>query len=334
MSLQNFFRLLAIGAFLSIAGCGGGGSGSSSGGSSSGGGGGGGTTTTYSIVATAGSGGSISPVGTTTINSGASQLYSITPATGYSIQSVLVDGASVGAVPSYTFSNITANHTISASFTPSPYTVTLTASKNIALNNNSDSVNLTAIVSPAVPDGSVVTFSAPAGTTISNVTPTVGSVATAVARSTTQGDVSITASFLLTGNGSTIVKFIPQPTSAVVTIAINKPVTKLDSLNLKVTNTTGAAFSDTSATLNEALANGAILIAGIAISDPSTIVSVGLASANGFDVLANSPIIQLNYAVSAGIPTFTVSSVPSASTFPSVPIILNPSDFVVNATYN
>jgi hypothetical protein len=50
------------------------------------------------------------------VASGASRAFTITPATGYKVSNVLVDGASVGAVITYTFSNITANHTISASF--------------------------------------------------------------------------------------------------------------------------------------------------------------------------------------------------------------------------
>ncbi|HJV66417.1 MAG TPA: discoidin domain-containing protein [Geomonas sp.] len=74
-------------------------------------------TTSYSISATAGTGGSISPTGTTTVTSGGSQIYTITAASGYKIAGVTVDGTSVGAVNSYTFSNVTANHTISATFT-------------------------------------------------------------------------------------------------------------------------------------------------------------------------------------------------------------------------
>jgi uncharacterized repeat protein (TIGR02543 family) len=78
----------------------------------------------YTITASAGTGGSISPSGTTTVSSGSSQTYSITPTSGYSISSVTVDGSSVGAVSSYTFSNVTANHTVSASFTAASYTLT------------------------------------------------------------------------------------------------------------------------------------------------------------------------------------------------------------------
>ena len=82
------------------------------------------TSTTYTITATSGAGGSISPSGATTVNSGGSQTYTITPSSGYSISSVLVDGASAGAVSSYTFSNVTASHTISATFTTTVTTQT------------------------------------------------------------------------------------------------------------------------------------------------------------------------------------------------------------------
>ena len=85
------------------------------------------TINTYSITASAGAGGSISPVGATTKNYGLSQTYTITPNANYKIASVLVDGSSVGTVASYTFSNITANHTISASFTLNSYSVVATA---------------------------------------------------------------------------------------------------------------------------------------------------------------------------------------------------------------
>jgi len=75
--------------------------------------------TQYTLTASAGAGGSISPSGNLTVNQGASQTYTITPASGYVISAVTVDGASVGAVSSYTFSNITAAHSISASFSTS-----------------------------------------------------------------------------------------------------------------------------------------------------------------------------------------------------------------------
>ncbi|UEG49902.1 hypothetical protein LK994_00255 [Ferruginibacter lapsinanis] len=71
---------------------------------------------TKSITASAGSNGSISPSGEANVAKGSNQTYTITPAANYIVQDVLVDGVSVGAVSSYTFTNLSSNHTISASF--------------------------------------------------------------------------------------------------------------------------------------------------------------------------------------------------------------------------
>ncbi|MGD0795882.1 MAG: hypothetical protein ABR958_09955 [Dehalococcoidales bacterium] len=82
---------------------------------------------TYTIIAINGDHGLISPPGTVTINYGGSQTYTITPTTGYHVVNVLVDGAFVGAVTSYAFSNVTTDHTISVSFAINTYTITPTA---------------------------------------------------------------------------------------------------------------------------------------------------------------------------------------------------------------
>jgi len=70
----------------------------------------------HTIIATAGSGGSIAPSGAVTVTDGADQDFTITPNLNYFIADVLVDGASVGAVATYTFTNVTADHTINATF--------------------------------------------------------------------------------------------------------------------------------------------------------------------------------------------------------------------------
>lgn len=70
----------------------------------------------YIITASAGIWGSISPQGAVTVPSGGSQTFTITADTGFTIQSVVVDGVNIGAVPTYTFNNVLANHTISATF--------------------------------------------------------------------------------------------------------------------------------------------------------------------------------------------------------------------------
>ena len=71
----------------------------------------------YTITASAGEGGSITPAGAVSVKEGASQTFAIAAQEGYAIADVLVDSQSVGAVDSYTFENVTANHTIAAVFT-------------------------------------------------------------------------------------------------------------------------------------------------------------------------------------------------------------------------
>lgn len=76
-------------------------------------------TNTYPITSSAGSGGTISPSGTTYVNYGGSQTFTITPNSGYSISQVTVDGTNQGAISSYPFNNVQAAHTISATFSNS-----------------------------------------------------------------------------------------------------------------------------------------------------------------------------------------------------------------------
>ncbi|MEK7399912.1 MAG: cohesin domain-containing protein, partial [Candidatus Poribacteria bacterium] len=71
---------------------------------------------TFTITASAGANGSIIPSGTLNVNSGTDLIFAIIANVGYHIADVLVDGASVGVVNIYTFTNVTANHTISATF--------------------------------------------------------------------------------------------------------------------------------------------------------------------------------------------------------------------------
>ncbi|MEN6440490.1 MAG: hypothetical protein ABFD97_18095 [Syntrophobacter sp.] len=69
-----------------------------------------------SISASAGDHGSISPSGQVSVDYGANRTFTITPDPQYHIVAVSVDGASVGAVTSYSFTNVTAAHGISATF--------------------------------------------------------------------------------------------------------------------------------------------------------------------------------------------------------------------------
>lgn len=71
---------------------------------------------TYTIASKAGAGGSITP--TATVAYGGGKSFSIKPSSGYLIADVTVDGSSVGAVKSYKFTRVAADHTIEATFAP------------------------------------------------------------------------------------------------------------------------------------------------------------------------------------------------------------------------
>jgi hypothetical protein len=84
---------------------------------------------TYTITVTQGANGTIAP-GSATVNYGANQTFSVTPNTGYHIDSVIVDGANVGAGTSVTFNNVTANHTLTARYAIDVFTITVTNPTN------------------------------------------------------------------------------------------------------------------------------------------------------------------------------------------------------------
>jgi aryl-phospho-beta-D-glucosidase BglC (GH1 family) len=74
------------------------------------------STTSYTITASAGTGGTITPSGNVSVSAGANRTFTIAASSGYEIAAVTVNGSSVGAVASYTFTNVQRNHTIAASF--------------------------------------------------------------------------------------------------------------------------------------------------------------------------------------------------------------------------
>ncbi len=74
------------------------------------------STTSSIITATAGANGTISPTGAISVVNGTNKIFTITPNTGYQIDAVLVNGNSVGAVSTYTFTNVITNQIIAASF--------------------------------------------------------------------------------------------------------------------------------------------------------------------------------------------------------------------------
>ncbi|MGD9247106.1 MAG: discoidin domain-containing protein [Desulfobacteraceae bacterium] len=75
---------------------------------------------TYTITANTGANGSLQPSGNISVPQGGSQTFNIQADPGYQIDQVKVDGVSIGAMSSYNFSSISANHSISVSFADNP----------------------------------------------------------------------------------------------------------------------------------------------------------------------------------------------------------------------
>ena len=154
----------------------------------------------YSITASAGANGTISPTGVNSYQQGQSQIFTITPIMNYGVASVLVDGVSVGAVTTYTFSNVIANHTISATF--SPPTIAVSAGNNQSANVAAAfGTPLSVLVSNSggTPiSGATVLFAAPgsgasATVTASATTNASGIASTAATANATAGGYNVTA---------------------------------------------------------------------------------------------------------------------------------------------
>ena len=87
----------------------------------------------YTIKATAGTGGSISPSGNVSVREGGDQTFTITPDKGYAVANVKIDGKSIGAVKSYTFENVSSPHTIEAIFVKGTASASTGDSSNLPL---------------------------------------------------------------------------------------------------------------------------------------------------------------------------------------------------------
>lgn len=104
--------------------------------------------TQFTITATAGNGGTIAPTGATKVYKGTSKAFTITPNAGYHVDSLTVDGTAVNVVTEYTFSDVTANHTIAVTFAKDAMTV---AKENLlaAINTANEKLAQTDAYTPA-----------------------------------------------------------------------------------------------------------------------------------------------------------------------------------------
>jgi hypothetical protein len=195
------------------------------------------TAQTETITASAGTGGTISPTGSVSVNYGASQTFSITPNSGYTVGGVTVDGASVGAVTSYTFSNVTGNHTVAASFTAQTETITASA-------GTGGTISPTGSVSVNYGASQTFTIAPASGYQVSGVTvdgASVGAV-TSYTFSNVTGNHTIAASFSAVTYTLTVTK-TGTGTGSVATNPSGTTFTSGTSVTLTATASAGSSFA-------------------------------------------------------------------------------------------
>jgi hypothetical protein len=83
--------------------------------------------TVFAINASATTGGSITPSGNVSVNYGATLAFAIAADNGYHLDSLFVDGLHQDSTTSFTFVNVTSNHSINAKFAVDMFTITATA---------------------------------------------------------------------------------------------------------------------------------------------------------------------------------------------------------------
>ncbi len=261
---------------------------------------------TYTITATAGANGSITPANATVVNYNGSQVYTIAPATGYNILDVVVDGISMGPIGTYTFANVMANHTIAATFAINTYTLTASINGNgtitpAGVTTVNYGANQTYTIAPAtgsvlvnvfvdgVAQGAVTTY------TFSNV----------AANHTIQA-ITNSASYTITVNqpangsitpGTQVVTYGATPS---FTIAPNTGynISTVTVNGTPVTFTPNAA--GTAVITLPAVAANATVTATMAVK---TFTITATAGVNG--TIAPSGVATLNYGVNSAVYTFT-----------------------------
>jgi len=258
---------------------------------------------TYTITASAGTGGRISPSGSVSVNRGTSQAFTITPNTGYRITDVKVDNTSVGAVTSYTFSNVTATHTIQASFSIVTYTITASAgtggrispSGSVSVNQGaSKTFTITPNTGYRITDVKVDNTSVGAVTsyTFSNVTATHTIQAsfsivtyTITASAGTGGSISPSGSVSVNQGASKTFTITPNTGYRISNVKVDNTsvgaVTSYTFFNVTATHTIQASFSIVTYTITASAGTGGSI-------SPSGSVSVNQGTSQTFTITPNT----------------------------------------------
>ena len=259
---------------------------------------------TFTITSSAGANGSVSPNGTTSNNYGTSRTFTFTPDTHYHIADVVVDGVSVGTPSTYTFTNITASHTISVSFAIDEFSLTLNAANgSIDKNPNTSTYTYGSVVTlTAVQQSINYEFSNWSGDLSGSVNPT---------------------TILMDGNKTVTANFVPytfrilQPTTPTrnsLTVAASTNITIPFSYTLSTSSVTSSTFrvvgsqsGNHTGTFSFTNNNMNVVFNPTTDFKPGEVVSViltsGIHSTNN-DSLANG----FTY-------SFTIASAPATATF-------------------
>gem|GEM_PF-5415694 len=179
---------------------------------------------TYTIVSSAGSGGTIAPLGTVSgIPAGASVGFTVSPSAGYVNTNIIVNGFPIGSGTGYTFSNVNSNQTISASFALASATGSITANNCVIPVGGSScsstvSWTTTSVASPVISgtngwvvpgaSGNNVSVTVPYGTTTFTLSDSNGQIA--------QRSVLAQCGGTASWNGSTCV-------ASVASLSVNPP---------------------------------------------------------------------------------------------------------------
>ena len=263
----------------------------------------------YTITASAGANGTISPTGVNSFQQGQSQAFTITPNANYTVAGVLVDGASVGAVTTYTFTNVTANHTIAVTFAAPVIAVSAGNNQNAAtgaafaiglavLVTDSGGAPLSgrSVVFAAPGAGASATLGAPTTTNasgIASVTATANATAGSYTVTATVSGTSASTNFTLRNLGapSTITVVTGGSQVAVVQGDFGMPLVAV------VRDSTAFALPNITVTFAAPAAGGAS--AGLSATSVTTNAS-GLASitatantiAGSYNVTASAPAVS------------------------------------------
>ena len=235
---------------------------------------------TFTITASAGANGTISPSGVTTVNLGGSQTYTITPNTGFAVANVLVNNVSVGAVTTYTFSSVNTPQTISVTFMVAPLVLTsITVTPTSASVVAGSTQQFTAVGNDqnGTPLVTQPTFTwTSSDTTIATVDTT--GLATGVAAggpvtiTATSGTISGTASLTVTASPVlTTITVAPATASVVIGATQQFTATALDQFGVALA--TQPTFTWTSSDTTVATIDTAGLATGVTAGGPITITA-------------------------------------------------------------